>query len=548
MDLALLERRSEHEWMAPSRGKMRVPAILFATESLIRDMDQKVYEQITNVATLPGIQKAAYAMPDAHWGYGFPIGGVAAFDANEGGVISAGGVGFDISCGVRTLVTALGLEDVDPVKEELAEALFRSIPAGVGSRGKIHLSREEVDEMLSGGASWAVGRGWGQREDLERIEERGAVPGAEPDKVSDDAKKRQLDEMGTLGSGNHYLEVQKVAELCDVRVAEGYGLRVGDIVISIHCGSRGLGHQIGTDYLRKMVIAAGGHGIELPDRELACVPLRSALGQSYIGAMRAGTNCALANRQIITHLVRETFSKVLPKARLRLLYDVSHNTCKEEEHRVDLSQVREIPEGRGQAETLRHGKIRDVSSMHIDAFAEGPVFSQRREAILSELQCVRKSCRRERQRGRSGICARHVRHAIVNDTMLFEHRIRMRGRPRGFDRAALVDADVHDYRAGLHTLHHFFRDHDGRPSTSEEHGSHDEIRILQTLGDSAWLRDMESDGCGKLVFDLLEPFDALSKNKRSRADRIRRARGMETDDSVSDNHNFPISLTEHAAE
>ena len=203
MDLNLLKRRGRDEWHISPRGRMRVPGVIYASEALIRDMDEKVYEQVTNVATLPGIVRASYAMPDAHWGYGFPIGGVAAFDPDLGGVVSAGGVGFDISCGVRLLRTGLTVEDLQPVKELLAETLFRRIPAGVGSTGKVHLDRHEMDAMLAGGASWAVGNGYGTHEDLEFIEERGCMVGAKPDRVSDYAKKRQQDEMGTLGSGNH---------------------------------------------------------------------------------------------------------------------------------------------------------------------------------------------------------------------------------------------------------------------------------------------------------------------------------------------------------
>ena len=334
MDLSLVERESENGWRIRPTGKMKVSAIIYATEQLIRDMDSKVYEQITNVATLPGICKAAYAMPDAHWGYGFPIGGVAAFDADEGGIISAGGVGFDISCGVRLLRTGLSVSDIEAVKEDLAEALFRKVPAGVGSTGKIHLSSREMEEMLLRGAQWAVARGFGRPEDLERTEERGRMAGAHPERVSEKAKKRQMDEMGTLGSGNHYLEVQRVVEVYDERIAGVYGLKQGDATVSIHCGSRGLGHQIGTDYLKSMVTAAPRYGITLPDRELACVPIRSPIGEEYLGAMRAAINCALANREIITHLVREAFAESLPQAGLDLLYDVSHNTCKEEEHLV----------------------------------------------------------------------------------------------------------------------------------------------------------------------------------------------------------------------
>lgn len=335
MELAQLQRQSDTEWWILPTGKMRVPVVIYATESLMREMDQKVYEQAVNVATLPGIEKACYVMPDAHWGYGFPIGGVAAFDPDRGGVISAGGVGFDISCGVRALLTGLTRETIPPVRERLAETLYRKVPAGVGSRGKIHLGSQEMDEMLLGGASWAVGQGYGLPEDLERIEERGRMEGAQPDQVSDFAKKRQQDEMGTLGSGNHYLEVQEVRAVYDSELAAVYGIQEGDVVVSIHCGSRGLGHQIGTEYLKRMLPAAARAGIELPDRELACAPIRSDVGQEYLGAMRAATNCALANRQIITHLVRQAFGQVFPAAQLRLLYDVSHNTCKVEMHTID---------------------------------------------------------------------------------------------------------------------------------------------------------------------------------------------------------------------
>jgi tRNA-splicing ligase RtcB len=332
VELELLRRRSDYEWEIPQRGAMRVPALIYASEALVREMDAKVYEQAVNVATLPGIVGASYAMPDAHWGYGFPIGGVAAFDADAGGVISAGGVGFDISCGVRCLHTGLIKEALLPLQRELAHELSRSVPAGVGRTGAIHLGEAEMDAMLAGGARWAVERGWGMAEDLERIEEGGQMKHAKPGAVSAQAKKRQRDEMGTLGSGNHYLEVQEVCEVFDAGIATAFGLKRGDVVVMIHCGSRGLGHQIGTEYLRRMAVSAAQHGIALPDRELACAPIRSDLGREYLGAMRAAINCALANRQILTHLVRKVFGAMLPQARLPLLYDVSHNTCKLELH------------------------------------------------------------------------------------------------------------------------------------------------------------------------------------------------------------------------
>jgi tRNA-splicing ligase RtcB len=335
MDLTRLKRRSEYEWEIPMQGAMRVPAVIYASEALMRDMDDKVSEQASNVAKLPGIVKASYVMPDAHWGYGFPIGGVAAFDPDEGGVASAGGVGFDISCGVRCLHTGLKRADVLTVQKALAEALYYRIPAGVGSTGAIRLNADEMDAMLTGGAKWAVERGWGVAADLERIEEHGQMLHAKPDAVSQQAKRRQRDEMGTLGSGNHYLEVQEVTAVFDERAANIFALKQGDIVVMIHCGSRGLGHQIGTEFLKHMVVAAGQYGITLPDRELACAPINSDVGQEYLGAMRAAINCALANRQILTHLVRKVFADFLPQAELPLLYDVSHNTCKVEEHRLN---------------------------------------------------------------------------------------------------------------------------------------------------------------------------------------------------------------------
>jgi tRNA-splicing ligase RtcB len=335
MDTARLQRVADCEWQLPQRGAMRVPGVIFADLPLVRAMDDKVAEQLANVASLPGIVQAAYAMPDAHWGYGFPIGGVAAFDAEAGGVVSAGGVGFDISCGVRSLLTGLKRADVEPVKARLADTLAARIPAGVGSTGTLRLDAAAMDAMLAGGAHWAVAQGFGDAADLERTEEGGMTDGADPVRVSAAAKRRQQDEMGTLGSGNHYLEVQWVAAVYEAAIAAAWGLAEGDVVISIHCGSRGLGHQIGTEFLREMAISAEAAGIRLPDRELACAPIRSAVGERYLGAMRAAINCALANRQILTHLTRLAVREVLPGTRLALLYDVSHNTCKVEEHAVD---------------------------------------------------------------------------------------------------------------------------------------------------------------------------------------------------------------------
>lgn len=309
--------------------------ILYGSRELIEEMDDKVLEQITNVTKLPGLAGSAMTMPDAHWGYGFPIGGVAAFDPEEGGIISAGGVGFDISCGVRCLRTNLFLTDIISRIPDIADQLFASVPAGVGAEGDLRLTQTEMDDVLAGGARWALQQGYGVKEDLEFIEEHGCMPGAVPAFVSDHAKKRQLGEMGTLGSGNHYLEMEVVEKIFDQQAAEAFGIAEGQIVIAIHCGSRGLGHQIGSEYLVLFAKAAGKLGIDLPDRELACAPVYSDEGKQYLGAMNAGINCALANRQIITHLTRDTLSRLLPGAIIETLYDVSHNTCKKEWHFIE---------------------------------------------------------------------------------------------------------------------------------------------------------------------------------------------------------------------
>ena len=335
MDPSTLDQVGPYEWHIPAHGAMRVPGIIYADRALISDMDEKVREQVVNVACLPGIITASYAMPDAHWGYGFPIGGVAAFTPDKGGVVSAGGVGFDISCGVRCMLTGLARPAVEARKADLADALFAEIPAGLGSRGRILLDSETMDEMLAGGAAWAAAQGYGSAADLERIEEQGRMAGAKPEFVSDHAKKRQRQEMGTLGSGNHYLEVQEIAQIFDKTTAKSFGLERGEVVVSIHCGSRGLGHQIGTEFLRDMVISAPDYGITLIDRELACAPIRSTIGERYLGAMRAAINCALANRQIIGGLTRRVFATLFPGAGLPLLFDVSHNTCKVERHQVE---------------------------------------------------------------------------------------------------------------------------------------------------------------------------------------------------------------------
>ncbi len=355
MDLSLLTRVDATTWRVEPQGAMHVPAIIYGDEELILGMDDKVLVQAKNVAMLPGIVTASYAMPDAHWGYGFPIGGVAAFDAAQGGVISAGGVGFDISCGVRTMLTGLPVADILRLQKPLANSLYRDIPAGLGSRSEISLDTAEMDAMLLGGARWAVERGLGDMRDLERIEEGGTMRDAKPESVSAHAKERQHREMGTLGSGNHYLEVQAIAEIFDPAVAQAFGLVQDQAVVTIHCGSRGLGHQIGTEFLKEMLISAKDSGIELPDRELACAPINSEVGQRYLGAMRAGINCAFANREILSHYARRVFQHFFPDCDMPLLFDVSHNTCKVETHAIDGKQQELFVHRKGATRALGPG-------------------------------------------------------------------------------------------------------------------------------------------------------------------------------------------------
>lgn len=336
MDLHLFDKINDYCWAVKRKAiETSAPIHLYGSEKIIHDMDEKVLEQISNVAKLPGLVGAAMTMPDAHWGYGFPIGGVAAFDADQGGIISAGGVGFDISCGVRCLRTNVTWDEIKSHREILADELYRIIPAGVGVEGKLKFTANELDIILTEGAVWAVKKGFGTAEDLEYVEEHGQMAEAVPANVSSLAKHRQAGEMGTLGSGNHYLEVQVVDKIYDEITARAFGLFPNQVLISIHCGSRGLGHQIGTDYLISLAKAAKRLGINLPDRELACAPIKSPEGQLYLGAMRGGINCALANRQILTHLTRRGFSAVTPHVKIETLYDVSHNTCKKEQHVVN---------------------------------------------------------------------------------------------------------------------------------------------------------------------------------------------------------------------
>ncbi|MEM4679544.1 MAG: RtcB family protein [Thermofilaceae archaeon] len=340
--MVTLKKIEDVVWEIPQTYKrgMRVPARVFADEYLLQKMQTDLtLEQAANVAILPGIYKYSIVLPDGHQGYGFPIGGVAAFDYNEG-VLSPGGVGYDINCGVRILRTNLRYEDVKDKLRELSDLLFRYIPSGLGSRGRVSLSKVELDRVLADGVLWAVSKGYGWSEDPEYIEERGAMEGADPSKVSDVAKERGREQLGTLGSGNHFLEIQVVDKIYDPKAAATMGIEeVGQVTVMIHTGSRGLGHQVCSDYLRVMEVAVRRYNMPLPDRELVSVPATSREAEDYFAAMKAAANFAWANRQLITHWVREVFSQVFRKSAdeldLHIVYDVAHNIAKLEEHVVD---------------------------------------------------------------------------------------------------------------------------------------------------------------------------------------------------------------------
>ncbi len=334
MDTKIFKKIGDYEWEIPRKNDMLVPGRIFASEKLIREMDEQVLKQVSNVACLPGIQKASLAMPDAHWGYGFPIGGVAAFSP-ENGIVSVGGVGFDVNCGVTTIKTNLTIKDVKPKLRQLVDALFDVVPAGLGRRGEITLSRNQINELLIEGAPWIVKQGYGTEDDLQYIEENGVVGNAKPENVSDLAIKREKNQVGTLGSGNHYLEIQYVDEIYDEEIAKRFGLSMNQILVSIHCGSRALGHQIGTDYLKILAEASRKYNIPIRERELVCAPINSPEGQKYLSATNCAINYAFANRQVIVHLTRTAFDKVFPGSQLPLLYNVGHNTVKKEKHTVD---------------------------------------------------------------------------------------------------------------------------------------------------------------------------------------------------------------------
>jgi len=334
-----LREIDKNRWLIPKKGNMRVPGIIFSNHKLIKDLQQdQSLVQVANVATLPGIVKQSLAMPDIHWGYGFPIGGVAAFQM-EDGIVSPGGVGYDINCGCRLITTSIKANEIRPYVKDLISALFKNIPSGVGSEGAIHLSKQDEAKVAMEGASWAVKKGFGQPEDLERTEDYGALDGADPSVLSDRAIKRGLNQLGTLGSGNHFLELQVVDHIYDYRIADRFNLFEGQTTIFIHSGSRGFGHQICDDFLKEMTRESSLINLQLPDRQLACAPLTSDLGRRYLSAMACAANYAWANRQILMHLTQETLMTTLSISPndlgMRLLYDVCHNIAKKEFHNVD---------------------------------------------------------------------------------------------------------------------------------------------------------------------------------------------------------------------
>jgi tRNA-splicing ligase RtcB (3'-phosphate/5'-hydroxy nucleic acid ligase) len=334
-----LKEIDQNRWLIPKTGNMRVPGIIFSNRQLIKGLlkDQSL-AQVVNVASLPGIVKQSLAMPDIHWGYGFPIGGVAAFDIEEG-IISPGGVGYDINCGCRLMTTSLKLDEIKPNIKELISSLFKNIPTGVGTEGPLHLTIKDEAKVAAQGAAWVIKQGFGQIDDLQRTEDYGVLHGADPSALSDRAIKRGLNQLGTLGSGNHFLEVQVVDRIYDEKAARMFNLIEGQITVFIHSGSRGFGHQICDDFLKEMGRDAHMKNLQLPDRQLAYAPIDSDLGRRYLSAMACAANYAWANRQILMHLAFETFLKALSISPrdlgMRLLYDVCHNIAKIETHNLD---------------------------------------------------------------------------------------------------------------------------------------------------------------------------------------------------------------------
>ncbi len=363
MAYSFLKKIDDYIWEIPKTFQpgMRVPGRIYASERMLKHIvEDNAFKQVANVATLPGIVKYSMAMPDIHWGYGFPIGGVAAMDVSTG-VVSPGGVGYDINCGVRLVKTNLTYEDVKPRLKKLVDEIFRNVPCGVGSTGRLKLSMRELNEVLAEGSEWAVRQGFGWEEDLEATEEGGRMNFAEPGNVSRRAKERGHDQLGTLGSGNHFLEIQVVRDIYDEKIAQQWGIFKGQVTVMIHCGSRGLGHQVCDEFERRLVPMLSKFGLNLPDKQLACAPISSDIGKEYLGAMAAAANFAWANRQIIMHWVRESFEKVFGKKAdalgMSLLYDVAHNIAKFETHIVDGKKMNLLVHRKGATRAFAAGRM-----------------------------------------------------------------------------------------------------------------------------------------------------------------------------------------------
>jgi tRNA-splicing ligase RtcB len=341
-----LKKVGEYVYEVPKefRHDMRVPAHFYADDDILeKALEDRSLEQLVNTATLPGVVGQALAMPDIHQGYGFPIGGVVATRLPSG-VVSPGGVGYDICCGVRLLATHVDAGELRPHLDRLADALYRHVPSGVGVKGNLHLNKAELDHILADGSRWALTEGYARKEDVAHTEEGGRMAGADPARVSNEAKKRGIDQVGTLGSGNHFAEIDVITEIRHPKAADAFGLRLGQAVVQIHCGSRGLGHQVATDYIQTFQAASRKFGYDLPDRQLVCAQLDSPEGQAYLAAMNCAANYAWANRQVLTYRVREAFEEILggkvPHWDLFVVYDVAHNMAKVEQHRIGGSEVR----------------------------------------------------------------------------------------------------------------------------------------------------------------------------------------------------------------
>ena len=350
-----IKKIAENIWEIPKEGKMLVAGRVFASDKLMEKIKQdKTLEQTKNMATLSGIKEYSIAMPDAHQGYGFPVGGVAAFDIKKG-IISPGGVGYDINCGVRLLASNISKEEFLKKRKEITHDIVRSVPVGVGRGSKEKLSDSDLDEIMKKGVGWAVEKGYGTKEDIERVEDNGCIKGASPDKVSQRAKARGRDQLGSLGAGNHFIDVQEIEEIYDEGIARVFGLeRKGQIVVMIHCGSRGLGHQVASDYIKKIEEEIGTR--DLPDRELASAPIESEIGKDYMAAMAAAANFAFTNRHMIMQKVREVFKRFFPKSKLNLVYDIAHNIAKFEEYTIDGKKIRVCVHRKGATRSFGPGR------------------------------------------------------------------------------------------------------------------------------------------------------------------------------------------------